>query len=34
VVNGDFVEQLWVEVIVGGKSLFVCTALKKMYEAL
>jgi hypothetical protein len=25
VVNGDFVEQLWVNVIVGGKSLYVCT---------
>jgi hypothetical protein len=25
VVNGDFVEQLWVKVIVGGQSLYVCT---------
>jgi hypothetical protein len=25
VVNGNFVEQLWVEVIVGGKSLYVFT---------
>jgi hypothetical protein len=22
VVNGDFVEQLWVKVIIGGKSLY------------
>jgi hypothetical protein len=25
VINGDFVEQLWVKVIVGGKSLYVCS---------
>jgi exonuclease III len=25
VVNGDFVEQLWVKVIVGGTSLYVCS---------
>jgi hypothetical protein len=25
VVNGDFVEQLWVKIIVGGKSLYVCS---------
>jgi hypothetical protein len=25
VVYGDFVEQLWVKVIVGGTSLYVCS---------
>jgi hypothetical protein len=26
VLNGDFVEQLWVKIIVGGKSLYFCIA--------